>query len=158
MNEAVCRARLIKEVIMESKWVIFILERASSPAGKLTGSHTEHTQLHRFQVQDSSESTSSEVPEPQSDTNSVQLVTDYQKGAGHASMQDTYTKRSMAENLAMSDSKNLSHILIQIIRKPTALKKFSLRALFLLRTVLVWKSCWGVEPYDHQKVLCSLFI
>lgn len=73
-------------------------------------------------------------------------------------MQDTYTKRSMAEDLAMSDSKKLSLILIQTIKNSQHWKNFPLRALFLLVTVVVWKSCWNMEPYDHQKMLCSFFI
>lgn len=43
-------------------------------------------------------------------------------------------------------------------QKPTALKKFPLRALFLLVTVVVRKSGWNMEPYDHQKMLWSLSI
>lgn len=116
MSEAVCRSRLINEVRMKADESCKALGELQARLGKPQDARLSWA-LAAVQVSGSisSDSTSSEVSEHHTE----------QCAVGHKllDMQDTHTKRSTAEDLAMSDSKRLSHILIQMTKKSKVLKK-----------------------------------
>lgn len=153
MNEAVCQSGLMERWWWKADESCTAPERA--PAGKPTGCHTEHRQLLRFQVQVSSDSTSSELSEPHTDTKMYswpQMIkscwvytTSTQKEAWQRILQCLTPKSCLISWSKQSKTHSTE-------------KKFPLRALFLLVTVVVRKSGWNMEPYDHQKMLWSLSI
>lgn len=101
-------------------------------------------------------STSLEVSEPYADTNCMHLI----KSCYIYVCKTPTHKKCDKGSCTIWLQKAVSLSWSKWPKNPQHWKKFPMAALFLLVTVIIWKSCWNMVlgPPEQQKVLHSLFI